>query len=343
MPDTYTPRLRPNVTVVSHSPDIVELRTGVWNARSTTLTDDKESGTLSPLIRGLQSGKNHADLSRELKVSRSELEATIDTLTELGLIETEPAGVYGLIIDKMSPFPTRAEAFAGDIIVIGAPAIGARVAEQIGGGTPGNVHVLPANDPVVSRLFELDQNSFANGLDAQRLFEEFAEWKDALIVFAVEVINPVAFHVVNHLSGGVGFTWIHAAMDGPYLFIGPTVIPGRSASYDSFERRVIMNMRETEAYSKYQNAIVEHKVTFGDIVNATPLRDLLSSHLSLEVLNWVQSGNNFTINKCLGIYLPTMEIAFHEILPLPDDYLSRTTQTRDSSDLYFDVRDWLNA
>lgn len=51
-------------------------------------------------------------------------------------------------------------------------------------------------------------------------------------------------------------------------------------------------------------------------------------------------GSRFTFNKVLGIYLPTMEIAFHEILRLPQEAVRGPFPNRDEQTLYFDMRQW---
>lgn len=62
------PRLRRSYSVIGHSPDVVEIRTGVWSHRSFTLTDERASGKLHALVRGLDGSLSHRELASQVGV-----------------------------------------------------------------------------------------------------------------------------------------------------------------------------------------------------------------------------------------------------------------------------------
>ena len=142
------------------------------------------------------------------------------------------------------------------------------------------------------------------------------------------------------MSAIAGFTWIPAMIDGPFLFVGPTAIPGQSAGYRDFETRVAMNLRERDSYLKFKRALATGAHMRADANVLPPLAGIVASFASLEVVNLIECGTAPTLNKVLSIYVPTMEIAYQEVLPLPGG-VDGPYGRRDATALYFDAREWL--
>lgn len=334
-------RMKTEYALIAHSPNSVELRAGVWNPRSITLTDEAGNGTLLPMVKGIQSGDDPSIIASSIGVARSEVEALLDSLLEVGVVAAGQTGHLNALIERQASLPMVEGDRDVRVLLIGDDAVSEAMRRQIGGEIDGKVEAVASTDPLASRLLKMNLMCFVDGLERERIFEEFASWKDAVVVFALTRINPVAFSVLDEIAQGVGFVWVHGAVDGPYVFAGPTVVPGRSASYRDLEQRFMMNSRELVSYQKYKEALAKEMVSERNDPLGGPLVDLLASHLSIEVVNWIKSGANFTVNKILGIYLPTMEMAYHEILPSPFNGPATSLQSRDATDLYFNVRDWL--
>ncbi len=68
------------------------------------------------------------------------------------------------------------------------------------------------------------------------------------------------------------------------------------------------------------------------------LRNLMVSHLTIEVLNYMTTRCKFTRNKVLSIYLPTMEIVFNEFLKVSNCQCCGSKIHRDDHQIYFDVQ-----
>src|SRR5262245_21652468 len=84
------PRVKRHYSVIGHSPDEVELRCGVWNPVSVTVSDRHGSGRPWRLVSQLDGTLSTADLATRERVSRAEVEELVDTLDQLGAIEREP-------------------------------------------------------------------------------------------------------------------------------------------------------------------------------------------------------------------------------------------------------------
>src|SRR5215469_15247204 len=77
---------RPDVRVVVHSTDNVELRSGVWNCSSITLADDEQKGILSKIVLGLLQQKPIATIEQTEHVSKTEILSVIESLAANDLL-----------------------------------------------------------------------------------------------------------------------------------------------------------------------------------------------------------------------------------------------------------------
>jgi thiazole/oxazole-forming peptide maturase SagC family component len=181
----------------------------------------------------------------------------------------------------------------------------------------------------------------ASWIDDGLLFEEkllvFERWRNAVLVFASRIINPVQLRLLNRICLAHRIPWLHAAIDGPFLFVGPIFVPHRSACYECLETRIMMNLRESASYQRYKLAIADRQVRFGQLPLEPVTCGILSSHASLEAMNYVLTGSSSTVSKMLAIYLPTMEFTYNEVLKLPGCRGCSPYPERDDQQLYFDM------
>src|SRR2546423_266646 len=79
--------------------------------------------------------------------------------------------------------------------------------------------------------------------------------RDGSVDHAESTIDPTLATAVNRLCLELEIPWLYAAIDGPFLFVGPLTVPRGSACWECFERRVTMNLRERESYLRYKRAL----------------------------------------------------------------------------------------
>src|SRR5437879_62318 len=96
-------RLKRHYSIVAHSPDAVELRYGVWNPVSFTLTDSTESGHLFNIVTGLDGSRSSAELAAKEQVPIEEVEGVLDQLVQLGVVESEAANCLDHYLDDIVP------------------------------------------------------------------------------------------------------------------------------------------------------------------------------------------------------------------------------------------------
>jgi bacteriocin biosynthesis cyclodehydratase domain-containing protein len=336
------PRIRRTFSVIGHDPDTVELRTGVWNARSYMFTDASRSGKLQRIVTALDGSVSQRELARRENVSRSDVEAALDQLYSLGAIEERPSSALDAYLDGGSVLGVASDLATTTILVLGDGELTAGIRSQLQMSLEGQVTV--AADPALwDQLVTADPGTVDDPLVMERLAEDFASWDGALVVYADRAVRLGPATVLNRVALRRGFPWLHAVIDDPFLLIGPTVLPHRSACYECFETRIAMNLREKASYQGYKQALSRRAVRGGHSPVLAPLLALLVAHASLEACNFALSGSTFTTGKVLGIYVPAMEISYHEVLPVPGCQGCGSLAGRDDSSLYFDPRAWLEG
>lgn len=342
------PRVKPQFTVVAHDADLVELREGVWNATSITLADQGGGGRLLAVVDALDGTATVTEIAERAGVQVRDVQDVCGQLLNARALELSPSSALDHYLSALMP--------ANSVPVDAAPApLTDRTALVLGDGEIADQsydHLRASLEVPVARFADEDlwrrlrEDNLAardrDALDGERLADEFQEFAGAFLVVAVDVVNPILLRNLNRVALGLGTPWVHAACDGPFLIVGPTVVPGRSACYECFERRVALNMRETESYIRYKRALARGKARLGRPVLPSPVLSLIASLVSLEAVNHIVAGSTFTIGKALTVYLPTMEFCFHEVLRLPSCRVCVPRRERTQRQLHFDVRSYLN-
>ncbi|MDF0602558.1 TOMM precursor leader peptide-binding protein [Psychromarinibacter sp. C21-152] len=335
-------RIKASFLVVPHGPDAVELRSGIWNPVSYLLEDSAGSGQLYTLLRQLDGTASPAEIAKRNGVSRAEVEGLIDHLTGLGAIETGAATAMDFYAETMIPslsMSPSAEADPRPVHLLGDAELTSEIARCLAPMPPGD----PAQTALVERLTALlDGSDFGWLEDGLRLSETvapFAPLKDSLLVEAAAVVHPLRARALNRICLAHGIPWMHVAVDGPFLLIGPLFdAQAGGACYECLETRIMMNMRERESYLRYKRALAQGDVGTGPAPLVTAVQAVLASYAALELLNFRLTGNGFTKGKVMSVYLPTMEIAFNEVLPLSGCPACGSSPERDDTQLYFDMR-----
>jgi biotin operon repressor len=101
--DNFHVRIKPHFSVIAHSGNAVELRSGVWNPTSCMLTDENNDDKLLKIIKALDGTRSLKEISKNLSISRTEIESVIDHLQQMGAIETTPSSVFDLYLQQASP------------------------------------------------------------------------------------------------------------------------------------------------------------------------------------------------------------------------------------------------
>ena len=339
------PRIKPYFSVIAHSSNQIELRMGVWNHVSYTLEDESNAGRLHQFISMLDGSHSIKEITDEIAMSRSQAEAIMDQLNTISALENQSSSALDYYLDIYAPLFRGKDIAIPDaskriIYILAEEELATEIKMQLITNTAINdIHIIQKTDPLMQLINNQSPDWLHNGLALEQALHDLANYKDSFFILAFDQINPNLAHKFNKISVGLNINWIHAAIDGPFIFIGPTFEPDSTACYECFETRVGINLREYQSYQKYKSALAKQKlIQKSHFPMRKLLVNLLISHLLFEILNYYLTKSCFTKNKVMSIYLPTMEIAFNEFLPLSHCQTCGSTTHRDDHQLYFDVQ-----
>lgn len=339
-------RIMRQYSVVAHDRNTVELRAGAWNPVSFTLTDEAGSGNLFRILTKLDGTSSSASIAQTLNVPRSDVEALIDHLDQIGVLEAGTSSALDYYLDNISPTLTREKSFRASrpVLLLGDEALTDEFQRHLSGSLEGVVIRRPAShEPAMQVLARRDTSWFQHGLKLHEQLGAFADFRDHFLVYLSASVNPIELAILNRVALGLQIPWLTANIDGPFLFVGPTFVPPSSPCFQCLETRIMMNLRESDSYVRYKNALVEGEIALGRSPLESSLASLAASHAALDALNFLLTGSAFTVGKVLSVYLPTMEFSYNEVLRLPGCAACGPVVERDDKELYFDIRALMQA
>lgn len=344
MTDAYY-RIKSQYSIIGHDSNKVEIRYGVWNPMSFYLYDKTNSGQLLPFLLALDGKKSVKEIVKNLNISRSKAEAVLDQLRGVDLIENKVSSAFDFYTNNFTPLLKVAEQrekidkifILGDFKCVG---ITNTLLKKI--SDEKNIKLIIENKNI-SEIFSIENESiFFNGLEKEKFLARFSSWKNSFVVVLMTSIDLVALHQINTIAYELKIHWIIGVIDGPTMMIGPTFIPSQGPCFGCFEARVGMNIRESVRYVDYKKKIFAGNPTR---VSQKPLLEVLEhilcAHVVLEVTNYLLTENTYTIGKVLSMYLPTMEIAYNEVLPFSGCSVCGKNTVRDDYQLYFDIEEMI--
>jgi bacteriocin biosynthesis cyclodehydratase domain-containing protein len=292
----------------------------------------------------LQDSVAPEELAKMEHVPLEEVQTLIDHLLDLGVAESSPSSALDFYLDNLVPWRTEAPRPPLRVALLGDVSLTSEIRRFLGDSLPaGDITTVPLDDPGRTLLSDPDTSWLHDGLQFENRLQAFDSWRGSFIVVATKVMNPVQLRTWNRVGLAHRIPWLHAAVDGPFLLIGPTVVPHRSPCFECLEMRVTMNLRENASYQSYKSALVDRQVRSGDLPLEPALAGMIASHAALETINFCLTGTSFTVGKLLAIHLPTMEFAFNEILRVPTCPACGPVAGRDDTELYFDSAALISA
>jgi bacteriocin biosynthesis cyclodehydratase domain-containing protein len=333
-------RIKPYFSAIVHNPNWVELRQGVWNAVSHMLQDESEEGILAKVILGLMANSTVKEIAENINVSQSKVENVLDYLQQLGVLQSRAENIIDYYIDNLVPTLRRPGKMhypiTMPVVLVGDTFITQVIQQQL--KLIAEIEMIEGH-ALWNMLADTSDEWLYDSLLQQKMIEQFSVWQGKFVVYATRHINPVLATKMNRVAYLLNIAWIHLALDGPFIFIGPTFQGKKAPCYDCFETRISMNLRESENYQKYKNALAKKQVytqnTDGLLSITT---NMLSAHAIFEIINYLTTQCTFTKEKTLSIFLPTMEFTYHEVLRFAACRTCGSVAHRDDAQLYFDFQ-----
>jgi len=338
------PAIKPLFSIVAHGVDCVELRSGVWNTHNHVLQDHAKNGSLLDIVKSLNGKLTVGDIAKKFNIKRSEIEGVIDQLNHLGVVEFSPASAFDSYIahfDMSLKKYCSGPDFKHSILLLGENEVSCEIKKLLENSLPAANNSIVCEDKEFLEFHKnLHPQIFHDGLAFERLLTRFEKWRHHLVVLVQRFVDPIAAHYLNRICHALEIPWMHVAMDGPFIFIGP-IFTGKGACYDCFETRILMNIKQQESYLRYKEALAKGAV-FSPATPLSPvLSHLMASHAAMEIINYCLTQSAFVVRKALSIYIPLMEMTYNEVLQLSGCETCGSIGKRDDQQLYFDVQSLL--
>ncbi len=333
-----TLRIKPHFSIIPHSAQQVELRSGVWNPTSFVINDESNSHQLYSILKDLNGHLTTQEMAKKHQVSRSEIEGILDHLLQLDVLENATSGFMDhyteQFVSNSSEYADRPE----NILIIGEEPVSHEIKRiLVNSSGESSVATIDIHDPEIKNLKTNSQWMF-DGFMLQEAVDKFSWWKDYFVVLALAQNDPLLAMRLNQINYTLDIPWIHGVIDGPFVFIGPTFSSRSGPCYHCFEKRVTMNLHEYASYQRYKELSMVSDFVGGVSKKCTPTMHLLAAHMAMEIINHRYSKTCFTKSKALSIYLPTMEICFNEVLRLSGCPICGSMIHRDDQQLYYDYQ-----
>lgn len=339
---TGMPRLKRHWTVVAHDADTVEFRHGAWNPTSFTVNDESRCGRLLAIVDLLDGRHSVHAVATAAGAPREEVQSVVDELNTLGLLEDGASHALDFYLDQFVPNLTPFHRPSGDprwpVLILGDPKLCRDLSDILSAGLPSAAVSRCEDDELIRGLSQIAALGSYDGLALERLADRYSAWVGTFVVYVNSTVRPLEAQGLNRLSLLLRFPWHHAVADGPFLLIGPTTVPSRSACFECLETRVTMNLREEASYQVYKRAIAEGRVRHALEPLDAVLAQLLTSFTALAATNFALTGTEFTVGKLLSIYLPTMEFRYNDVLRVPGCGACGSSVQADDQELYFELR-----
>ena len=329
--------IKKHITLIGHSPDEVELRHGVWNPISHFVHDEEKSGKLFATLCLMDGSLSTTEIAEKVGLKRSKIEGLVDYLSRLLVVELAPASSIDYYVNHaitgLMPLSEKLK----KVNIVASTTMGKPLQSLLQ-----KTNYFEAIDLLkdLDLLEKAKKNKpwEKDSLAFETLLNQLQDWKDRLIVVVSSQIDPLLMQAINHICLSLQTPFLMACIDGPFIFIGPTIIPGKTACWQCFEKRVTMNLKGAAAYLNYKNALLQGKVKAAEFHAGELIQNMLLSHAAMEILNLGLTSASFTTNKVLSIYLPTMEIVYHDVLRLSACEACSPTKYAEEKELYFSTK-----
>ena len=179
MSDAAHVRLRPHLSVIVHGPDEVEFRHGVWNPVSSTVADADRTGRLAGLVDALDGTVSAADVAAAQGVPLDEVQALVDRLAELELLEQRPSSALDAYLGTAAPWRVDDNLDPGQpVLLVGDGDLVSALRPMVSAVLVDNpVVVVPGDDPACAVLDDPDTSWLADGLATEEHLAPFEAWR----------------------------------------------------------------------------------------------------------------------------------------------------------------------
>nr|MDQ2994815.1 TOMM precursor leader peptide-binding protein [Pseudomonadota bacterium] len=304
-------RIKRHVIVIPHNANEVELATSVWQPNTFIIKDCNMKNKLYKIIKLLDGNNTIAEISKKNNIPRDEVEGIIEKLKVANVVEDRASNIVDYYVDNMHALyqsSRNVEQFCRDVIIVGDKKLQEILCDILRKTFPNKSFI--ADRKKIDLLEKFNEEKSA--MNHEKFLRKFSDWKNCLIVFVNQYINPDVLITFNKVAEDLNIQWFNAGLDGPFLHVGPLFNNAEGPCYECLENQFLISSRHSEYYLKYKKKLMSGLNLNSETANSlTPLYMLLCSFVALEVSNFIATGNSLLEDKIFSIYLPTMEMSYH--------------------------------
>ncbi len=332
-------KVRNRYSCIVHDTDNIEFRQGVWNLNATSIKDESNSGILAGVVDMLDGRHTVDEISSAVGCTTSEVNDIVHTLLEKEIVSEAEDNFFDQYVDIVQERRAPTQDMPEKVIIVAPPEVAQPLRDGISETVPHLGLVVAEEGHPLSAIPDTEPPWLDDELEFYRFMQPIKELGNAYIIYAETTANPVKVRNVDKIMNHLDLPWLYGVVDGPFILIGPTTVPGRTPSWSTYEMRLLMNLREGSSYQSYKKALAKGMVRRNHSFRVQPvLAQLLVAHLLPEALSWIVTGTAGTMSHVYSFFTPTAEFAVHEILPLAEDPVGGSVAERDDFELYFGTR-----
>ena len=310
------------------SPDDVEFRTGATSGRSFLVSDPERRGLLGPIIERI--------LSRQLVQARPWNGAESELLRELmpqllqnGIVASDDKAQI-MSEDRGFSIPVLRKPLAeAHIAILGHGVLGEAIRLLLREMPCGFTTVVESSSSVKpSHLGEIDiaerPSTQAATISQTRVARPIGEleWIETMkghdwVIAAQDSFEPEELAALNKAALHLAVPWSLVCFDGYEGWVGPTFVPGQTACFSCFRRRLFAGAAEPK-HVFTDPGVKVHRVPspWSVGLEASAWVSLIASLFALEVIA-TMNGHGFTLNHLLIVHRLNLTFQRESVLRLP--------------------------
>jgi bacteriocin biosynthesis cyclodehydratase domain-containing protein len=309
------------------TPDDVQFRTGSLSGTACVVSDPERRGLLGPIIERLFSLEEARRPWNEAEVEL--LEEIIPQLQESGIVEVDgqqqatSSGSSAPLLRKAVP--------ESRIAIVGHGVLGDAVKSLLMGMHCGHITVIESSSVANAtggqevKSFRISSGTAQDARVADRSLprpRDAAQWKEAIegqdwIVAAQDCFEPEELGALNQAALQLSIPWSLMCFDGYEGWVGPTFVPGKTACFSCFRRRLFAGAAEPKhVFMDPSVRVYRVPSPWSAGVETGAWISLLSSIFALELVAAME-GRSFTLNHILIVHRLNLTFQRESLLRLP--------------------------
>jgi bacteriocin biosynthesis cyclodehydratase domain-containing protein len=312
------PAIPEYIAIVPHGPNVVEFRNGTWQSTSIFLTDESETGNLYRVCASLDGSRTIGDIAALTQIPADNVSEVVDTLVGLNLAEVDGSGLLRLGTSALLGADFDRIAFKHkEVVVIGDAEVSELVIEALSLAVA-DIGISLSSIPNETVAGCRAAGATYDAIERERALHNSTWMKDKFIIYCGSHVDPLGCKALNLCFIHHKTPWLFAAVDGPFVLIGPLFVPGDTPCFECFETRIAMNLRDSKGYVDYKQALAAGLSIRPKTSQISKLlHRLLAGHVAVEAFNFILSGRSTLADKMLAVHLPSMEFSEPSRIEMP--------------------------